>query len=278
MAAPESEEAETIAVIKEREEKKNEELKRELIEARDEIRRKREEKEKELEELRAKRDARRLQQAEEQKLREKYQEERREKEKLEKQKRKEMLEMKRKEREASIRAMHNPDAYHAIVVEKEEPKKKPKKSKEELAKEKEAAMRERIQPLSIGASTAEDKIREIARNLLQRLSNVYADIFDMKYRRKRQEYDHTELLQRIKDLTKVKEPHSAESAGTVHKFKDGGVFKPQELEHKTKMQKDSEAGSIMSSGGVKGRSGMFGGGADKKTPGLDRAPTIDLTK
>ncbi|XP_033646053.1 troponin T, cardiac muscle isoforms-like isoform X1 [Asterias rubens] len=278
MAAPESEESETMAVIKEREEKRKEELKMELIEARDEIRRKSEEKAKELQELRAKRDARRAQQAEEQKLREQYEAERREKEKVEKQKRKEMLEMKKKEREASLKAMHNPDAYHAIIVEKEEPKKKPKKSQEELEKEKEAAMRERIQPLSIGGSTAEEKIREIARNLLQRLSNIYADIFDMKCRKKRQVYDHTELLQRIADLTKVKEPHSAEAAGTVHKFKDGGVFKPQEHDHKTKMQMDAEAGSIMSSGGVKGRSGMFGGGSEKKTPGLDRAQTIDLTK
>ncbi|XP_038047743.1 troponin T, cardiac muscle isoforms-like isoform X2 [Patiria miniata] len=269
MAAPEGEEPDALAIIKEQAEKRREEVNKELHEAREEYRRMKEEKEKELETLRARRDERRKQQAEERKMLEKFAEERRAKEKEEMRKRKEMADMRKKEREARVRAMHDPNAFKAVIIEKEKPQKAPKKSKEELASEKEEAMKERIQPLHIGASTAEDKIREIARNLLQRLQAMYTEIFDMKVRRKRQEYDHKELLQRIKDLTKVKEPVAAESAGTVHKFKAGGVFKPQDEheQNKSKMDREKEAGSIISSGGVAGRMGMFGGSSAKKAPG-----------
>ncbi|XP_022088338.1 troponin T, cardiac muscle isoforms-like isoform X2 [Acanthaster planci] len=263
MAATEAEEQDALAVIKEQAEKRREEVNKELHVAREEYRRKKEEKEKELETLRAKREERRKQQAEERKMLEKFAEERRAKEKEEARKRKELADLKKKEREARIKAMHDPNAFKAVVIEKQEPAKKPKKSKEELAREKEEAMKERVQSLPIGANTAEDKIREIARNLLQRLQSIYSEIFDMKVRRKRQEYDHKELLQRIKDLTKHKEPVAAESSGTVHKFKELGVFNSQDQEQKSRLEKEKEAGSIMSSGGVAGRTSMFGGSTVK---------------
>ena len=72
--------------------------------------------------------------------------------------------------------------------------KPPQKSKEELEKEKQAVLAQRIQPLSIDGLDVE-KLKEAAKSLHEKMRALVSSKYDLEERFKRQQYDVSNIYQ-----------------------------------------------------------------------------------
>ena len=64
-----------------------------------------------------------------------------------------------------------------------------KKSEDEMKKERQRVLEERVPQYDIGLHIGMDRLKEIAREIHKRLLEVYAAKFDLEQRKKRQDYD-----------------------------------------------------------------------------------------
>ncbi|XP_006821351.1 uncharacterized protein LOC100371934 isoform X10 [Saccoglossus kowalevskii] len=76
------------------------------------------------------------------------------------------------------------------------------KSAVEKEEEKQKVMAERIPNLMIGAMTSPERLREYANDFKGKLSECLGAIYDMTQKQKRQKYDIHELTERFKDMQK----------------------------------------------------------------------------
>lgn len=208
---------EALSYIEDLQRKKDEHLKEEMEEYKE---MRKEEKEKEADEiaqLKKKREQRQAERLEEEKrmaeqrkeeeIKRKAEEEERKKRKLEEEA-KRKAEKERRRKEAEQRA--GPKTPNFTIVKKErsgaaddDDDKPPQKSKEELEKEKQAVLAQRIQPLTIDGLDVE-KLKEAAKSLHEKMRALVSSKYDLEERFKRQQYDMTELRERARQMSKVK--------------------------------------------------------------------------
>lgn len=167
------------------------------------LKRKREERMKE----RVEEEKRMAEQRKEEEIRRKAEEEERKRKKAEEEVRRK-AEKERRRKEAEARAGPKTPNFTIIKQDRsgqgdEEDDKPPQKSKEELEKEKQAVLAQRIQPLSVdGLDVA--KLKEAAKNLHDKMTQLLSNKYDLEERFKRQQYDMTELRERARQMSKVK--------------------------------------------------------------------------
>ncbi|XP_072035138.1 uncharacterized protein [Amphiura filiformis] len=150
----------------------------------------------ELELLRIRKEKRRKEQAEYMELMVQYEQERRERQEKERLKRQEEIEKKRLEREKRQNAM-NSFGFQLQFVEIERPASKcVYKTQEELSRQKEVVLSERVPPLVIDAASTE-AVREIAEDLHDKLRGAVGTIFDLTEKVKKTNNELNELRSRL---------------------------------------------------------------------------------
>ena len=84
--------------------------------------------------------------------------------------------------------------------------KAPQKSKEELEKEKQATLAQRIQPLTIdGLDVA--KLKEAAQNLHDKIKQLVSNKYDLEERFKRQQYDVSIVVSKMHNNNTIRFLH-----------------------------------------------------------------------
>ncbi|XP_071511936.1 uncharacterized protein [Diadema antillarum] len=209
----------------------------------------------EVERFRQQREENRKKREEERRRMEQYEEERRKREEEERRRQEEeraRLKREKEEREKARQAATSVNSFASPVsIGKVVSKQK--------AKNREDTIAERVPPLKISSSTSDAELREIANDLYNRLKTTYGDIFDLEEKKNRNEYDKTELTERVGYL-KANKSSPIVSTGIVSKMKDGGAWTAKKQNGVGKSPKPKELGSISSEGGVKGRMAMFSAG------------------
>jgi len=173
----------------------------------------------EIEELKKRKKERAIQRAEEEKrmseqrkeeeARRKVEEEERKKKKAEDEERR-RKEKERRRLEAEKRK--GPKTPNFTIVKKEggddgkeeTEKKSPQKTKEELEREKKAALASRVQPLGDTDNMNTDQLVELARDLHEQIRNIVTNMYNNDERYKRQQYDIVELQERARAQSKTK--------------------------------------------------------------------------
>ncbi|WP_411015990.1 hypothetical protein, partial [Salmonella sp. s51884] len=244
---------EAIALMREREEQQRLAEVEETANAQKMLKEQRIAKDREIEELKAKKEARKIERAKQSEILKVYEQERRERQHEEARKRKEVFEKKKKEREASRRAMVNPLAFKGTGTSKfDEDRKFLLKDDADFADERQEAIDKRVPPLAIDG-LAEQDLKQLAMDMLKRLKRRYGNIFEMGRTLKKREYQFNELTSRIRTKEEdVYKERKARASSGVKKYSSEGTFQP--LQNFTP---DQRRESIMSSGGVSGRMAMF---------------------
>ncbi|XP_071830437.1 uncharacterized protein [Apostichopus japonicus] len=250
---------EAIALMREREEQQRLADLEETARAQEMLAEQREAKDKEIEELKARKEARRIEREKEMEIIKQHAAERRARQQEEAKRRKEEAEKKKKEREASRRAMINPLAFKGTGMSKfDEDRKFLMKDDSDFAEERNEAIEKRVPPLTIDGLGEQD-LRELAAEMLRKLKRKYGLIFDKGRILKKREYVFNELTTRIRAKEEDAYKERQAKATGVSKYSSDGTFQP--LQNFTP---DQRRESIMSSGGVMGRMQMFGGGGAHK--------------
>lgn len=154
------------------------------------------EEEKRMNEQRKEEDAKRKVEEEERKVKKAEEEARRRKEK------------ERRRMEAEKRK--GPKTPNFTIVKKEgkkdddSDKKSPQKTKEDLEREKQAALTSRVQPLADTGNMNTDQLAELARDLHEQIRTVVTNMYNNEDRYQRQQYDIVELQERARAMTKTK--------------------------------------------------------------------------
>lgn len=265
---------ETLTLMKEREEQQRLADEEETARAQQMLFEQKEAKLREIEELKSKKEARRIEREKQMELIKIHERERRARQQEEARQRKEEAEKKKREREASRRAMINPLAFKGTGMSKfDEDRKFLLKDDADFADERQEAIEKRVPPLNI-ANINEAELRKLAGDMLKKLKRKYGIIFDMGRTLKKRDYVFNELNTRIRAKEEDAYKERKAVAGGVSKYSSEGSFQP--LQNFTP---DQRRESIMSSGGVMGRMAMFGGGGHKPEAISEEPPRIiDLTK
>ncbi|XP_033099200.1 uncharacterized protein LOC117102873 [Anneissia japonica] len=176
---------------------------------------------------------------------------------------------------------HNPYAYQAPKVTNSQATLKFGIRKAEAQeREKKKVLSERVQPLNFGPNPTKDKLRQLAQELVEKLTTAYGKFFDLEYQTERSKYTIHELKTRIKAMNKYSYERQAKvSAGGLSNIVKQ-LEQAQDGLPKSRLEREKQAGSILSSGGVKARLAMFGGGSNqsKNNEEETRKQLIDLTK
>ncbi|XP_002740250.1 uncharacterized protein LOC100372190 [Saccoglossus kowalevskii] len=135
------------------------------------------------------------------------------------------------------------------------------KTSSELKRQKEAAMSERVPELDLSDRTSRRELVDVAQDFHARLAITLGTVYDLKQRKKRQNYDINELNARLKTMKNVTNKFNMLSIGQVSRvsrFRDT-LAEDQNANTtiKSHYQREREEGSILGRGGVKGRLAMF---------------------
>ncbi|XP_006821398.1 uncharacterized protein LOC100372087 [Saccoglossus kowalevskii] len=245
--------------LREEEERMEQQMERRRLE--------RERQERELEELRERKEQRKREQEEREMKRRQEEAQRKAREEEEAAKRRADMERRKEEAKEKRRHMMNggrqPVMKLDIRANISRAKQESSKEIEEKAREKERVLKERVPALNTEYASVQ-RLQELAMEYNEQLRQVLTNVYDLNQRDKRQQYDITELSQRLKEITakaSVKKIGLGVETQKVTRFMDKmGTQQEQEgskgEQRRFSRFKERNEG-IAASGGVAGRLSMF---------------------